>query len=269
MRVVYLDVYFFLNLWMNLLLMAVTSAISRERPAFWRMLLAAGLGAVFSCIAIFCSRYLQLPGLLLMAFFMNWICFSHLPFLKLLCRTFIYLAAAVVFGGLINWWYFEAAGHIYVSAGGMAVFSGMAAAVLLVIFWWRRRVQLRERNVYQVLLSVLGHDIVTKGFLDSGNLLTDALGRPVHILEAAFLYEQCPEVRQIMLNGQEGGGSFELDYKSLGGEGRILVMTGSRLMIPELGQDIKNPLIGLAERPLFADNRCHMLLHGTLKPPYT
>lgn len=266
MKVVYLDVYFFLNLWMNLLLLAVTSAISRERPAFWRMLLAAGLGACAACIALFFSRFLQLLGLLPVTVFMIWICFSHLPFLKLLGRTFIYVAAAVLFGGLINWWYFEAAGHMYMNAGGVAVLSGAAASVVLVFFLVRRRIQAHQKDMYQVLLCIQGHDIVTKGFLDSGNLLTDALGRPVHILEAAFLYDQCPQLQQTILNVQE---SFELGYKSLGGEGCIRVVVGSRLLIPGLKVDLKNPLIGLAEHPLFADNRCHMLLHGSLKQPCT
>lgn len=60
-----------------------------------------------------------------------------------------------------------------------------------------------------------------------------------------------------------------LGYKSLGGEGSIHVVTGSRLVIPGLNVDLTNPLIGLAEHPLFADGRCHMLLHGTLKQPCT
>lgn len=269
MRVVYLDVYFFLNLWMNLLLLAVTSALGRERTAFWRMLLAAGLGAGAACIAFFCSRFLQLLGLFPVTVLMIWICFSHLPILKLLGRVCTYLAVSVLFSGLINWWYFEAAGHLHVNAGGIAIFSGAAAAVFLVIFWVRRRIQTYQKNMYQVLLCIQGHDIVTKGFLDSGNLLTDALGRPVHILEAAFLFEQCPELQQTVLSVQEGAESFVLGYKSLGGEGSIHVVTGSRLVIPGLNVDLTNPLIGLAEHPLFADGRCHMLLHGTLKQPCT
>lgn len=267
MRVVYLDVYFLLNLWMNLLLMAVTSAVGREHPAFWRMLAAAGIGAGASCIAIFCSRLLQLLGLFPVIILMNRICFSHLPFYGLLCKSFVYLAAAVLFGGLINFWYFEAAGHMYMSAGNMAVFSGAAAAMLLVCFRMRHGIQSHQKDLYQVLLCIQGHDIVTKGFLDSGNLLTDALGRPVHILEASFLYEQCPELKQAISSGEKGPGSFELEYKSLGGEGCICVVTGTRLLVPKLGADIKGPLIGLAEHPLFADGRCHMLLHSALKKP--
>lgn len=264
MRVVYLDVYFFLNLWMNLLLLAVTSAIGRERPAFWRMLLAAGIGACASCAALFFGRTVQLLGLLPTALFMVWVCFPHLPFLKLLGRMAAYVAVSIVFGGLINWWYFEAAGRIHMSAGSMAALSGAAAVGLLLFFQVRRHVRIYQKDMYQVLLCVQGHDIVTRGFLDSGNLLTDALGRPVHILEAAFLAEQCPG-----LDIGELPESFELGYKSLGGEGSIRVVTGSRLLVPKLGVDVKNPLIGLCAHPLFADGRCHMLLHGTLKQSCT
>ncbi len=264
MRVVYLDVYFMLNLWMNMLLLALTSALGRRYPGFFRLLFASLAGALASCMALFCERWIQLLGLAPVAFVINRICFPQLPLSKLLCRTFTYLALAALFGGLINWWYFEAGGRRGLSAGGMAVFSGMTALGIFIFLWFRQRLMKINRDMYQVLLSIQGYDLVTKGFLDSGNLLTDSLGRPVHIMEASFLYQQCPGLEHRIKSLPEGRESFQLGYKSLAGNGSIRVVAAERLAVPELGVDLKNPLIGLSEEPLFADGRCHMLLHGGL-----
>jgi sigma-E processing peptidase SpoIIGA len=266
MLVVYLDVFFMLNWWMNLLLLMVTGLFCRELPRAWRMVFAAAVGAAGACIALVLPGEGRLLVLVPLLVAVNKIAFPSLNFRRLLARSAVYLAATLALGGLLDWWYFQVLGKSP-RMGGLVLLAGVLAVVLVAgNIYLRGR---KQTEGYKVLLYVGESHLITQGFLDSGNLLTDALGRPVHILEEACLYTQCPELKQRIQEKTGGMEQFDLGYNSLGGDGTLHVIICDRLVVPALGVDRKRPLVGLSERTLFKEGGCHMLLHGSLKEPCT
>lgn len=254
--VVYLDVYFSLNLWMDVLLLATTAAVCRERVKIRRLIAAAVIGAGGACVLLTLTRWWQLLGALITAVGMMRVVFPHLRWTGLARVTTVYIVVAIFLGGAINWWYFEALRDAKEGALGMwqvCVFGGVAAAAIIVGMrgWWQRRK--REKNTYRVLLRIQGMDIITTGFLDTGNCLKDEFGRPVHICE-----------REIVGEGTVLRESFNVTYNSLAGEGQVEVVRADRLVVPELNVDEDGALIGLTEKRLFRDGSCHMLLNGVL-----
>jgi hypothetical protein len=266
MQVVYLDVFFMLNWWMNLLLLVMTGIFCKEHPGIWRMALAAAVGAAGACMALVLFGEVQLLVLVPLLVAVNRIAFPDLNLRRLLARSAVYLASSLALGGMLDWWYFRVLGKSP-RMGGLIILAGVLAAALIAgLLYFRGR---KQTESYKVLLYVGESHLITQGFLDSGNLLTDALGRPVHILEEAYLYEQCPELQQHIRDGTGGVECFELGYKSLGGDGTLRVIVCDRLVVPALGVDREHPLVGLSERALFKAGGCHMLLHGSFKEPCT
>ena len=70
--------------------------------------------------------------------------------------------------------------------------------------------------------------------------------------------------KEVLGGACEGLEMMEVEYRALSGSGRIKVVCGDRLLVPELNVDVEKPVIGLAEEGLFKDGRCHMLLNGVL-----
>jgi sigma-E processing peptidase SpoIIGA len=264
MQVVYLDVFFGLNWWMNLLLLAVTGVFGKECPSVWRIALAAAVGAAGACAALVLPRVGQLAVLVPLLALVNRIAFPELSRRRLLKRSAFYLAAALTLGGMLDWWYFQMLGKTP-RMRGLVVLAGVLAVMMILGILYMRGRGRRQTERYEVLLYVGGCHLVVQGFWDSGNRLTDALGRPVQILEADFLYEQCPELVRKEKQEELFKGAQEVPFQSLGGRGTIRVIEGERMLIPALHVEQEHPLLGLSKMPLFGDGVCHMLLHGDLK----
>ncbi len=252
--VVYLDVYFGLNLWMDVVLIGITAGVCKERIRTWRLVVAACMGATMACVWLAVGRKWQLIGVIVGAMVVVKIVFPHMRKYEIIRTSMIYLLASVFVGGVINWWYFELSEGRVLKAAGVAMIGALVFAASMVwIKVWRQK-RRRERDTYRVLLRIQGRDIITAGFLDTGNCLRDDLGRPVHICEKEVIFGKGTSV--------EGG--LSITYNTLSGEGRIQVVVADRLLVPELGVDEEKALIGLTEERLFKDGRCHMLLNGVL-----
>ena len=175
-QVVYVDVLFTLNLFVNYLLLLSGACLLREKAKRWRLLLGAALGAVYSLI-IFLAAY-PVHGL------------RH--FGKL---TACFLAANFIFAGFMMgiWLLFRPKGMVYQNG---AVYFDISVTVLIVtaivcygltvLFSKLFRRHAPENRIYTLQVELNGCRLCTQALLDTGNRLSDCFSdTPVILLEYA------------------------------------------------------------------------------------
>ena len=153
---VYLDVYFGLNLWMDVVLIGITAGVCGERPGPVRLILAAGVGAMMACVLLTARRGVQLIGLVVGAIVVVKIVFPHMRKREIIKTMVVYIVTSIFVGGVINWWYFEVLCGESLSAWKVGALGVSAAAVCLIGILTKRRQKRRERDTYRVLLKVQG-----------------------------------------------------------------------------------------------------------------
>lgn len=132
-QVVYVDVLFTLNLFVNYLLLLSGACLLREKAKRWRLLLGAALGAVYSLI-IFAPELPNFLSILIKVIFCVTIVLAAYPvhglrhFGKL---TACFLAANFIFAGFMMgiWLLFRPKGMVYQNG---AVYFDISVTVLIV-----------------------------------------------------------------------------------------------------------------------------------------
>ena len=170
-QVVYVDVLFTLNLFVNYLLLLSGACLLREKAKRWRLLLGAALGAVYSLI-IFAPELRHFGKL-----------------------TACFLAANFIFAGFMMgiWLLFRPKGMVYQNG---AVYFDISVTVLIVtaivcygltvLFSKLFRRHAPENRIYTLQVELDGCRLCTQALLDTGNRLSDCFSdTPVILLEYA------------------------------------------------------------------------------------
>lgn len=277
---VYIDIVFLTNLLMDYILLRLVGMLFRCRGSRKRYLLAAAVGALFSCFIL----YVQMDGFLPVVILLHGACAMGMLWLgcrlkkgSLLVKAMItmYLTAfllgglweAVTAEGRMTWYVF-----LLLAAGS---YLGLSALAYL-----SDSVRAQWKNIYPVTLSYQGKVQSAYGFYDTGNLWTDPIsGMPVSVVR--------PELLEPMLSGElldklkhlnENPGEQEstellrlkprfLPCRTVGqAEGLMLAITLEDLCIhtPREVVHVSGPVFALAFEPSALEKEYKVLLNSRL-----
>lgn len=208
---VYADLYFLVNVCMNLLCLMITGSLLHRRTRRWRAILAASLGGVYALAALLFS----LGGILgvlsdaAVALLMCAIAFgagkgSFLPLCK---ATAVHFLTSMILGGVMTALYtllnrldlpleiLEGDGLSVWTFALLSAVAGLMTARGGRFFGFSKK----TRSV-TVSATILGCDLTLRALVDSGNLLRDPVsGRSVIVADREKLEEGLPsEVRTLL-----------------------------------------------------------------------
>lgn len=277
---VYIDVVFATNLLMDYVLLRIVGMLFRCRGSRKRCLLAAAIGALFSCLILYIPTEAFLPVTILLhgacAMGMLMIgCGLKKGGLLLKAMVTLYLTAFLC-GGF--WEVMTANGSITLKT--FFLFTLCTYLGLTALIYLSDSVRARMKNIYPITLSYQGKVQSSYGFYDTGCLLADPInGTPVSIVK--------PEILEAMLSGElvdklkhlkENPG--ELKNTELAGlrphflpcttvgnsEGMLLAVTLEDLCIhtPREVVHICRPVFALSFEPSTLGNEYKVLLNSRL-----
>jgi stage II sporulation protein GA (sporulation sigma-E factor processing peptidase) len=294
--VVYLDVFFLVNLVMDLILLKLTALYIKPQTTYLRCLSGAICGSILSIIAVALQLRTSIFSLLIsydnmiihMLFsyvFIVWamvaITFGRSSIKEMLTRSAVLYIITIFMGGLFNFLY----SYTYFGYLLQSIFRGFTSSVnviwmlgvtftsymilnLLHIFWKRIR---GGSMMVEVVLILNNQKVSVKGLIDSGNSLTDPYtGKRVHIICVS-------SVRNLLDGISIYEHNFKLiPFRSLGkNNGLIRAITFDELHIYNADEENmdtkeeiyseKSPIIGLYEGCLSKNGEYEMLLHKSVK----
>lgn len=250
----YLDLYFLVNLLLDLLTLDLTQLLLKLPGGKKRMLAAACIGAGTACVMAAVGWYT-----LWQRFFSGIACAAVMTGIAFGCASVTEWArriAVLFLSGMIL-------------AGGMSLLAGtgiggwiwllmgvVAFAFARALWEMLKQRHCRRERYCMALLEYRGNAIRIQALRDTGNLLYEPYGhQPVHIITAVPARKLCRSVSQVLY----------LPYRSVGQEQGILpVIRIDRMTIMQEGKpDVQydRPWIGISQHPLSSSNRYEMLLH--------
>lgn len=260
---VYIDIVFWTNLLMDYILLRIVGKLFLRKRSRLRILLAAAIGALFSCLilyvpsdGIFSGKILLHGGCALLMLILG----LDLRKNGLLQKAFVTIYIMAFFmGGLME--------AVPVKKWTLLRFVVLAVSAYLglsMLIYLTDSFRARWKNIYPVTLSYQGNVQQFFGFHDTGNLLVDPLNG-----EGVFLVK--PEVMEAMLPKKQAEGIKHLQknpgvledteltslhphflpYRSVGKEGVMLAVILDDLCIhtPREVIHVANPVLALAMEP--------------------
>jgi len=240
-QIIYLDVYFTVNLFMDLAALSLTALVLSESPRFGRILLASLAGSFFSCLAVILSlRGEGLAVYALLSFLpVNWIAFGYRNGRRFFLSCLFSLLAFLFLGGAV-----DALGYTVSSLGGKA---RVTAAVLLFVlllafggfFFWERSLhrRLRERTV---TLSLVRGNCKQRlcALVDSASFLRDPVSLdPVILVKADSVFQLLSAEEKESL--RRGTGEIlpviPIPLRTASGQGVLFAMRPDRVEILRKG----------------------------------
>lgn len=209
---VYVDVLFFWNVLMNLILLYITKLLRRQKTSWARIILGAIFGAFISCLI---TVFLSLPSIinLMISYGFTGIIMVLIVFGKknkkgMMNNYLYFLIVTFVFGGMLQSLISSLKSMNLLSkiynyilnqnvSGTMMVILLIIIIPLLTVILMRAKKNTKEESCYyNVLLKIDEKCIPCKGFLDTGNSLYDPLnGKPVILVDRVLLHSLYEEVK--------------------------------------------------------------------------
>lgn len=233
MPVIYIDVLFILNLWVDFCLLSATARLRRLPVKRWRLFLGAAAGAAGSCV-LFLPPMGWLMALLVRAVgtvaltLITFSAYDRRTFFKTLL-TFVVLSAA--FSGLATmlWYLITPAGFLVVNgvvyydapAGVLIITTAVSyVAVCLFEYCFRRRAPKNRR--YQLRVQNRGKTVVCTCLYDSGSTLREPFsGSPAVVIDRAAAEGLLPPEWPPETGGHTGGHFRFIPFRTLSGEGLL------------------------------------------------
>ncbi len=261
----YIDVFFVVNLFMDILVLCLTNRILRGSAKPWRALLGALAGALGISLFFWLSKEINTVNILIfsigMSFAMVWLDCRPCRGKELLAGVLACWGISFLLGGLLY--------ALPPRAGkGILIFFTITFTAYWILNTGIRLFKyLKGKAVLRcrVILETGGQKIELKGLLDTGNCLTDTdTGKPVCVMEKSRFSGMLEKKQQDALESfcameDFGEGDAEnlkprfLIYTALGCErGLLPVVTADRLVIFWEGKKIclSQAAIGLSDAPL-------------------
>ncbi|MDP4096928.1 sigma-E processing peptidase SpoIIGA [Paenibacillus sp. P96] len=212
--VVYIDLIFLTNLLIDAVLLLVTAWMRKLRPAWWKLLLSAALGAMY--VVMMFIPQLSFMFTFLIKFGLS-VCMLLTAFgfggLQNFLRTTgaFYVVNFVAAGGILGVHYLlqsrgELFNGIWFTATGVMSFETRMAfwfifcvfGVVMLIFYsvqaTRRRTEQISTFIGEVEVCIDGVCVKCTGLLDTGNQLNDPMTRlPVMVMEASLWSDYLPQ----------------------------------------------------------------------------
>ncbi len=206
MTTVYIDVLFFVNLIVNMMLYASACLLRRKKLIWWRILCAAAIGAVYSCAVFFSdiSPILYNAAAVLLYLLCAWLVMGYVTALDYVKNAASTLLSACVFAGVFYLIY------RYADVGSVVVFnnnvlyidipvfallcvSGVCFGIMALVS--RAFVHVIGAGTeYEVTVTFLDRQITILAKVDTGNTMVDTVtGAPVMLAGHKQLKKLLPE----------------------------------------------------------------------------
>lgn len=218
---IYPDIVFILNFCIDFILLFLVKLVNRKRSRLLRLCCGAIVGGLFAVLISILPWINSLTGFLRSAFLINvlsviikittiplmlYITFGKMKLTDLIKQGISFCLITYFVGGLMNSIYYDTGLRLHLLNLGDAIMLSniswtfvlvvMIGVILLAIglmFLWRLYRQ-REKDIYEVELTLEGYSIKTKGLYDTGNCLYDPLyHKPVIVIERSVMNELLPE----------------------------------------------------------------------------
>lgn len=255
----YPDVFWVSNFAMDMLVLLLVRSFRKSRSSVFRMILSAVFGATASVVFFMSLNQFEIYQLLIHFILNPVMILIAFPVkgIRCFCKDFLTTYAVMFLMGGILGWVMESYGqwkHFWLWAiGGFGI-------CMLILHGLENRKQ--EQQSYEILLLTGSRTLSVRGFLDTGNLLTDPLvNQPVHIIRKDLLQEE--------LSGERVAIRY-IPFHSLGEEQGLLPVVTLKAMyvkatvekeeIPPLY--IEKPVFGLTEEKLFQRKDYQVILNA-------
>ncbi|WP_455503681.1 sigma-E processing peptidase SpoIIGA [Blautia sp.] len=275
---VYIDIVFLTNLLMDYLLLRIVGKLFLRKRNRGRILLAAAIGALFSCLILYVLPDGIFPVKVLLHGGCAWIMLVLGLDLKkngLLVKALVtvYLMAFLM-GGLMEAAPVKNMTLIRFLVMALGAYMGLDALIYL-----SDSFRARWKNIYPVTLSYQGNVQQFFGLLDTGNLLVDPMNQKEvfvikpEVLEAMMPEEKADRLRHIKENPGELEGTELTDlhphflpYQTIGEEGVMLAVVLEDLCIhtPREVIHVANPVLALAVEPSALGKEYQVLLNSRI-----
>ena len=192
--VVYIDVFFAINFFMDFIILLLAKKILKPQTTIIRCFLAALAGAALSCIITVKS----FKSVIMQKIFTYGVISSVMAVIGypikgikayIKCISCIY-AVTIALSGIINGlYYFTGVGEFMLRGINIIRFIFITAAAYFITdfsvkYIKNHRAGTRENDIYKVTLVFNGKSLELKGLYDSGNSLAEPIGgKPVHIAQ--------------------------------------------------------------------------------------
>lgn len=265
---IYIDVFFAMNLGINILILWLVKQFFRLQIKGFRIVLAGVAGAIWSCLWIVCPDYvLRWFGILTIGIVgpgMVLIAFGRCKRNIYLCRVAGFYLITVVLGGLIDVVrrilpkglihnrFYAILGWIFLAIGSVWLIRGCFNLIL--------EQKRRQPHLYQVVLHYQGKIQEVTALLDTGNRLREPYGgKPVHVIT----YEKCK------LICEKATGVLYVPFTSVGADSGVLpAICLDQMEIfqnGELVNQIKRPIVAIIRYPLSPNGEYDMLLNEEIE----
>ena len=271
----YIDVFFVVNLFMDILVLCLTNRILRGSAKPWRALLGALAGALGISLFFWISKEIHAVNILIfsigMSFAMVWLDCRPCRGKELLAGVLACWGISFLLGGLLY--------ALPPRAGkGILIFFTITFTAYWILNTGIRLFKYlkgKAVSVCRVILETGGQKIELEGLLDTGNCLTDTnTGKPVCVMEKSRFSAMLEKKQQEALESFCGLKSTKTEdlgdlnprfvlYTALGCEkGLLPVVTADRLVIFREGKKvtISQAAIGLSAAPLSPYRKFEMIV---------
>lgn len=265
--VIYIDAFFMVNLWMDIILLAVTAGISRISTTFPRILSGALTGALWAVVCIIVSHnksIVILTGIityLVIGIAMVRITFGRISLKKIIRSYLIMLTTACTMGGIINLVGGSTMlGYCIITGimGNEKIYAAIIIAVIPVFYFIRlgRLDKVYGSGLCQVDIKTDGGMYRLTGLIDTGNRLRDPIfDTPVHVINSDVLKGCFPEKIHY------------IPYNSVGNEHGIIPAAFCESMTVYMVDNIRhydNAEIALYNGKISSDNEYDILLNSEI-----
>lgn len=267
--ILYLDLFFLINLFVNLMLLYGVKKLSGGTGGWLRLPAAAAAGAGWAC-AVLLTDLPEIPELLFTWFAagggMILLAFGFGDVRRFVRRlAYLWILGALA-GGLLQA-FGESSGRSRYLTGGMTAqplswytvcFWTAGLCFLVCAFRSRFREWSREKNMfYEVTLFYHGRKKTVTALWDTGNHLFEPYGhQPVHVVTAGVCLQLCGRVSKVIY----------IPFQAVGtGYGMLPGIQVDSMEVTREGKVIRcytKPWLAISREPLSPENRYEMLLHG-------
>ncbi len=233
MPIIYIDILFILNLWVDFLLLSATARLRRLPVKRWRLLFGAAVGALGSCLLFlpplswWGALLIRVPGTALLAV----ITFPMPNLRRGVGDTITLTVLCAVFSGTATMLWYIAAPNGFLVVNGVVYYD--APASLLILFTAVSYVavcvfdRLTRRKTPQgrgctLLLRHGGREVACACLYDSGCTLREPFsGKPAVVIDATAVHTVLPPDWQRDSAAATAAGTRFVPFKSLGGDGLL------------------------------------------------
>lgn len=233
MPVIYIDILFALNLWIDFLLLLAVARLLRRPYRRWRLLSAAAVGAALACFVFlsglpwWATLLLRVGGSALMVL----IGFARAGIKRFFAAVAVLELTAAVFAGVVlAVWLIVRPDGLYIVDGVayydisplvLALLTAVTYGVLCAVDHFAGR-RVRENTVYHLHIRAGACTVHLPCMYDSGHHLQEPFsGRSVIVADAEAVLPVCPPAIPDWLCGGNAEGVRVIPYRTVGGGGLL------------------------------------------------